>query len=40
MPTRVPVHTAIFRLCAVKASEYAVRAFSLSRATNMLSTML
>ena len=40
MPTPVPVPTAIIRLCAGKASETAVRAFSLSRATNMLSTML
>ena len=40
MPTAVPAHTAIIRFCRGKARETAVRAFSLSRETKMLSTML
>ena len=40
IPTVVPAQTAIIRFCRGKARETAVRAFSLSRATKMLSTML
>ena len=40
IPTVVPAHTAIIRFCNGKARDTAVRAFSLSRETKTLSTML
>ena len=40
MPTPVPVATAIIRFCTGKARPTAFRAFSLSRETKTLSTML
>ena len=40
MPTPVPVATAIIRFCTGKASPTAFKAFSLTRETKMLSTML
>ena len=40
MPTVVPAQTAIIRFCRGKARETAVKAFSLSRETKMLSTTL
>jgi hypothetical protein len=40
MPTQVPAAAAIIRLCIGKASDTAVRAFSLIFATKILSTTL